>query len=151
MALVRWDPFREITSLQERMNRLFEEGAFPFRGLGDRPAWRTWAPPVDIYETEKEIVLKAELPGMSQDDFSLEVRDNTLTLKGERKQEKEAKEESYYQMERYYGAFQRSFTLPNTVQQDKAKARYRDGVLEVVLPKVEAIVPKQIPVEVEKV
>ncbi|MBI1986969.1 MAG: Hsp20/alpha crystallin family protein [Nitrospinae bacterium] len=151
MALVRWDPFREIASLQERMNRLFEEGVFPFRGLGERTAMRQWAPPVDIYETEKEIVLKAELPGMSQDDFSVEVRDNTLTLKGERKQEKEAREEGYYQMERCYGAFQRSFTLPNTVQQDKAKARYKDGVLEVVLPKVETVVPKQIPVEVEKV
>lgn len=150
MALVRWDPFREIGALQERMSRLFEEGVFPFRGLGERTALKSWAPPVDIYETEKEIVLKAELPGMSQDDFSVEVRDNTLTLKGERKEEKESKGEGYYQMERSFGAFQRSFTLPNIVHQDMAKARYKDGILEVVLPKVEAVVPKQIPVEVEK-
>ncbi|MBI2876004.1 MAG: Hsp20/alpha crystallin family protein, partial [Candidatus Tectomicrobia bacterium] len=135
MALVRWDPFRELATLQERMSRLFEEGGFPLRGTAER-AVRTWAPPVDIYETDKEVILKAELPGIDPQDFSVEVRDNTLILKGERKLEKEVKEENYHQIERYYGTFQRSFMLPSSVQQDQVKARYRDGILEITLPKV---------------
>ncbi len=148
MALIRWDPFREMSSLQERMNRLFSE----FRG---RPSWGeeeitqgAWTPPVDIFETPNSLVLKAELPGITKDDISIEVKDSTLTLKGEKKFEKEVNEENYHRVERAYGSFQRAFTLPSTIQQDKVKAKFKDGVLEITLPKVEEAKPKQITVEV---
>lgn len=149
MALMRWDPLKDILSLQERMNRLFddmlvrtkkEEETF-FRGM--------WSPAVDIYETEDEIVLKAELPGVNKDDVSVEVTDNLLILKGERRAEKEIKEENYHRRERVYGAFQRSFTLPNIVDKEKVRARYKDGVLEITLPKASEAKPKQIKVEVK--
>ncbi len=148
MALIRWDPFREMSSLQERMNRLFSE----FRG---RPLWGeeeitqgAWAPPVDIYETPESLVLKAELPGLGREDISIEVKDSTLTLKGEKKIEKDVSEENYRRMERAYGSFQRAFTLPSNIQQDKVKAKFKDGILEITLPKVEEAKPKQIKVDV---
>ncbi len=129
MALIRWDPLREFSSLQDRMNRLFPD-------MRTRPAWAeeemtqgSWIPPVDIYETRDAIVLKAELPGITKEDINLEVKDNTLTLRGEKKFEKDVKEESYYRVERSYGMFQRAFMLPRTVQPDKVKAKFRDGVL----------------------
>ena len=148
MSLVRWDPFRELATIQERMNRLFEEVSPPRFG-GQQPAAKTWTPSVDIYETEKDICLKAELPGMEQKDIAVEVRDHTLILKGERRQSEEVKEENYHQIERYYGTFQRTFALPNTVQEGKVKARYKGGILEITLPKAEQAVPKQIPVEIQ--
>ncbi len=148
MALIRWDPFREMSSLQERMNRLFSE----FRG---RPAWGeeemaqgSWAPPVDIYETPESLVLKAELPGIGREDINIEVKDSTLTLKGEKKFEKDVDEENYRRVERAYGSFQRAFTLPSTIQQDKVKAKFKDGILEITLPKMEEAKPKQIKVDV---
>ncbi len=148
MALIRWDPFRELTNLQERMNRLFSDWRI-------RPSWESeeiaqgsWIPPVDIYETADAVVLKAELPGISKDDINVEVKDNTLTLRGEKKFEKEVKEENYYRVERSYGTFQRSFSLPSTVQQDKVKAKFKDGILEISLPKAEEAKPKQIKVDV---
>jgi HSP20 family protein len=107
-----------------------------------------WVPPVDIFETGESIVIKAELPGISKEDITLEVKDNTLLIKGEKKFEKEVKEENYHRVERSYGAFQRSFSLPSTVQQDKVKAKVRDGILEVTLPKAEEAKPKQIKVDV---
>jgi HSP20 family protein len=148
MALIRWDPFREMSSLQERMNRLFSE----FRG---RPAWGeeemaqgAWVPPVDIYETPESLVLKAELPGIGREDINIEVKDSTLTLKGEKKFEKDVSEENYRRVERAYGSFQRAFTLPSTIQQDKVKAKFKDGILEITLPKMEEGKPKQIKVDV---
>lgn len=148
MALIRWDPFRELANLQERMNRLFSDWRI-------RPTWESeeigqgsWIPPVDIYETADAVVLKAELPGISKDDINVEVKDNTLTLRGEKKFEKEVKEENYYRVERSYGTFQRSFSLPSTVQQDKVKAKFKDGILEITLPKAEEAKPKQIKVDV---
>jgi HSP20 family protein len=148
MALIRWDPFRELANLQERMNRLFSDWRI-------RPTWESeeigqgsWIPPVDIYETADAVVLKAELPGISKDDINVEVKDNTLTLRGEKKFEKEVKEENYYRVERSYGTFQRSFSLPSTVQQDKVKAKFKDGILEISLPKAEEAKPKQIKVDV---
>lgn len=148
MALIRWDPFREMSSLQERMNRLFSE-VLARSPIGEEEISRgAWVPAVDIFETPESIVLKAELPGITKDDIFVEVKDNTLSLKGEKKFEKEVKEENYHRVERSYGSFQRAFTLPSTVQQDKVKAKFKDGILEIVLPKVEEAKPKQIKVEV---
>ena len=148
MALIRWDPFREMSALQERMNQLFSD----VRGQGnvreEELIRSTWIPAVDIFETPEAVVLKAELPGITAQDISVEVKDNILTLKGEKKFEKETKEENYHRMERSYGSFQRAFTLPETVQQEKAKAKFRDGILEIALPKVEEARPRQIKVEI---
>ncbi|MGQ9693713.1 MAG: Hsp20/alpha crystallin family protein [Thermodesulfobacteriota bacterium] len=148
MALIRWDPFREIAALQERMNRLFSDirTQSPFRE--EEIVQGSWIPAVDIYETNEAIVLNAELPGVAPEDISVEVKDNTLTLKGEKKFAREAKEENYHRVERAYGTFQRAFTLPGTVTQEKVKAQFKDGVLKITLPKVEEAKPKQIKVEV---
>jgi HSP20 family protein len=148
MALIRWDPFREIAALQERMNRLFSDirTQSPFRE--EEIVQGSWVPAVDIYETNEAIVLNAELPGVAPEDISVEVKDNTLTLKGEKKFAREVKEENYHRVERAYGTFQRAFTLPGTVAQEKVKAQFKDGVLKITLPKVEEAKPKQIKVEV---
>ena len=144
MTLVRWRPFRDTVSVQDEMNRLFD-GFF-----GRTPAAfdTGWSPSVDISETKDEIVVKAEIPGLTKEEIEISLRDNVLTLKGEKKQEKEEKDTDYYRMERSYGAFSRSFNLPTVVRADKIRARYKDGVLNVVLPKAEEVKPKQIPVEV---
>ncbi|MBM4332233.1 MAG: Hsp20/alpha crystallin family protein [Deltaproteobacteria bacterium] len=148
MALIRWDPFREMAALQERMNRLFSNvrTQTPFRE--EEIVQGTWVPAVDIYETNEAIVLKAELPGITPKEITVEVKDNTLTLKGEKKFEKEVQEENYHRVERSYGSFQRVFTLPGAVQHDKVKARFKEGILEVNIPKIEEAKPKQIKVEV---
>jgi HSP20 family protein len=115
-------------------------------GTGEEAGWglRTWTPAVDIYDTDDALVLKAELPGVSKDDVSIEIYNNTLILRGERKHEAEVKEGDYYRAERAYGTFQRSFVLPTMVDQDKVQATYTDGVLELRLPKSEAAKPKRI-------
>ena len=148
MALIRWDPFREMSSLQERMNRLMSDFRTRSSWSEEEMAQGAWVPSVDIYETKESIVLNVELPGVSKEDMSLEVKDNTLTIKGEKKLEKDVKEENYHRMERTYGSFMRMFTLPNTVQQEKVKAKFRDGVLEIMIPKAEEAKPKQIKVDV---
>ncbi len=147
MAILKWDPFKELQSLQEKIDRIFEE---TLRGREPATFSGSWVPAVDIYETDDAIVLEAELPGMDEKDIEVRVEDNVLTIKGERKFEKEAKEENYYRMERYYGAFQRSFTLPSNVDVDKIKAEYKKGILKVTMPKKEETKPKQIKIEVEK-
>jgi HSP20 family protein len=126
------------------MNRLF--GEVFGRAAGDDASWFSgaWTPPVDIFETEDALVMKAELPGFTKDDISIELKENALTLRGERKHEMENKEENYHRRERVYGAFQRSFMLPTTVDQNNVQATYKDGVLELRLPKVEAAKPKRI-------
>jgi HSP20 family protein len=125
------------------MNRLFNDA-----GRGWRPdepsATTTWSPAVDIYETEGEIIVKAELPGVDRKDISLNLEKNVLTLKGERKFEKETKEENYHRIERAYGGFSRSFAIPATVDEEKIRADYKDGILKIALPKKEQIKPKQI-------
>ena len=148
MALIRWDPFREVSALQERMNRLFSDlrSSSPFRE--EEITQGPLVPPVDIYETEDSLVFKAELPGVTKEDITVEVKDNTMTLKGEKRFQKEVKEEGYHRVERAYGAFQRAFTLPGMVEQDKVKAKFKDGILEIVLPKAEKAKPKQVKVEV---
>ena len=146
MALARWNPNRDMMSVRDEMSRVLNE-AFG-RGTTDESAWISgaWTPPVDIYETDEALVMKAELPGFSKDDISIEMKENTLVIKGERKHEDEVKEGNYHRMERSYGAFQRAFMLPMTVDQEKVKASYKDGILELRLPKVQAAQPKRIAV-----
>ena len=149
MAIVPWDPFKNILSLQERMNRLFDEAVH--RGqAGEALAGPTWSPAVDIYETDEDIVIDAELPGMDRDDVDIQVRDNTLILKGERKMEKTVKDEGYHRMERMYGSFSRTFTLPSTVDQEKISASYDKGVLHIRMPKTAKTKPQQIKIEVKE-
>jgi HSP20 family protein len=141
MALVRWDPASELAGMEiDRLNRMFSE----FYG---EPFSRGWIPPVDIYETDdREVVLKAELPDMKREDINLTFENGVLTIKGERKVEQETRRENFQRMERRYGAFSRSFTLPNTVDTGRISATYKDGVLTVRLPQREEAKPKQIAV-----
>jgi HSP20 family protein len=137
-----------MSALQERMNRLFSDVRAQAPVRGEEIVQGAWIPAVDIFETNEAIVLKAELPGITAQDISVEVKDNTLTLKGEKKFEKEVKEENYHRVERSYGSFQRAFTLPGTIHQEKVKAKFKDGILEITLPKVEEAKPKQVKVEI---
>ena len=145
MAIVRWEPYRDLLSLQERMNRIFEGSLSPGRS---EETFSTWAPAVDIYETEKEIVLKADLPGVNLTDVDIRVENNTLTVRGERQFEKSAKQDNYHRVERSYGAFARTFSLPSTVDAEKIAAGYENGVLQIAMPKREEARPKQIKVAV---
>jgi HSP20 family protein len=147
MALARWTPYRDVMSVRDEMNRLFND-VFGRGSSSEEGTWLSgaWSPAVDIYETDEALVLKAELPGFSKDDINIELKENTLFIKGERKRQDEVKEGNYHRMERVYGAFQRSFVLPTTVEQDKVKAAYKDGILELHLPKVQAAQPKRIAV-----
>ena len=146
MAIARWNPYRDMVTVRDEMNRVFNE--FFGRGGQDEGAWYAgaWSPPVDIYETDEALIMKAELPGFSKDDISIELKENTLIMRGERRRQDEVKEGNYHRMERVYGVFQRSFLLPTTVEQDKVKASYKDGILELHLPKVPAAQPKRIAV-----
>jgi HSP20 family protein len=148
MAVIRWTPFRELTTMQERMNKLFEDVMKSPHRSDEGLSNPNWAPAVDIYETDKEIVMKAELPEMQEKDIEIKVEDNILILSGERRMEKEVKEENYHRIERAYGSFNRSFTLPRTVDRENIKASYKDGVLKVLLPKKEEVKPKQIKIDV---
>jgi len=153
MAIVRWEPFRDLAGLQERMNRLFEDSLRSRGTSGQEDDWAlggSWAPPVDIYEHEGNIVLKAEIPGIDPKDVELRVENNVLTVKGHRKLEEEVKRDNYHRIERAYGIFTRSFTLPTTVDAEKIKADYKDGLLKVVLPKREEAKPKQISINVTR-
>lgn len=146
MAITRFDPFREFTTLQERMNRLFGDVYLRDEELSGRGAW---VPPVDIYETEQhDLIVKVELPDMAREDIDVTVEHNTLTIKGQKKAPADVKEEHYRRIERSYGAFSRSFTLPNTVDAAKVSADYRNGVLTVKLPFREEARPRTINVEV---
>jgi HSP20 family protein len=151
MAIVRWEPFRDLLSLQDRMNRLFDESyRSTQRGTSD-DEWAlggSWAPAVDIYEQGTNIVLKAELPGVDPKDVDIRLENNVLSLRGQRKLEGEVKRESYHRVERSYGAFSRSFTLPTVVDQASIKAEFKDGMLQVTLPKREEAKPKQIQISV---
>jgi len=149
MAIVRWEPFRDLLATQSHLDRLFREAFSPVWGEGELST-RTWAPPVDIYENGDSLVLKAELPGVDPKDVEVRVEDNTLYLKGERKFEKEVKEQSYHRVERSYGTFTRSFSLPNSIDSDKVQAEYKDGILTLTMPKREEAKPKTIKINVTK-
>src|SRR5918912_1251762 len=136
MSIVRYDPFHELRSLQDEVNRLFSTNLS--RAFGDEGIARgAWVPSVDIYENKDQIVLEAELPGMNREDFDLSIENNVITLRGERRFEKKDDSDNYHRVERSYGSFTRSFTLPQTVSAEDAKAEYRNGVLRVTLPKRE--------------
>lgn len=148
MAIARWDPFDAFVGAQEDLNRLFRSGWL--RSPGDELAQAgAWAPAVDIYETEDSLVVEAELPGVDPKNIDVSVDEGVLSLKGERKLEKEVKEENYHRVERAYGMFQRSVRLPSDVDADAIKANYESGVLKVSVPKVEPKKPKSVPIEVE--
>ncbi|MCX7732967.1 MAG: Hsp20/alpha crystallin family protein [candidate division WOR-3 bacterium] len=144
--LTTWDPFREMVSLRDELDRLFDSvfGRLP-RERGET----YWAPPLDIEETEDAIVVRAELPGMNKEDIKVSLSGDTLTISGERKFESEKKNRTYYRQERIYGKFQRTVTLPAEVEGDKAKASYKAGVLELVLPKSEKSKAKEITIVAE--
>jgi HSP20 family protein len=139
MSLIRWEPAREFTTLQSEMNRLFNT----FFEAGDREP-RRWAPPMDLLEADDHLVLRADLPGMSEDDIRIEVRDNVLTLTGERKTEQKRENNGYYRIERAFGSFARSLTLPDGVDPDKIEATFDKGVLELRIPKPEERKPRRI-------
>ena len=143
MAIIRWDPFRDLVTLREKMNRLFED-TFTGRGEDKDLISGTWNPSVDIYETENALVLSAEIPGIDENDIEIKIENNTLTLQGERKFEKETKEENYHRIERSYGSFFRSFTLPNYVDVDKIEAEHENGVLKVSMPKKTELKPRKV-------
>ncbi|MFZ0633140.1 MAG: Hsp20/alpha crystallin family protein [Acidobacteriaceae bacterium] len=149
MAITRWDPFRDVLALQHRMNSLFQDYNRT-QGEGDVLSTAAFVPPVDIYEDEHTIVLKLEVPGMKESDLDIQLENNVLTVKGERKFEKEEKEENFHRIERRYGSFYRSFTIPNTVNAESVKASYDAGVLRIELEKRAEAKPKQIKVEVGK-
>jgi HSP20 family protein len=150
MTIVRWQPFRDLATLQERMNRVFDDS---FRGI-DRPKdedWAlggSWAPLVDIYERDGNLELKAELPGVDPKDVDVRVENNVLTLRGERKFGNEVKRDNYHRVERAYGTFSRSFTLPSAIDTENIKAEYREGVLHLTLPQKEEAKPRQISIKV---
>ncbi len=143
--LTRWDPFRELNTLQREMNRLFQD--FGTRGESEL-ATTSFVPAVDVYEDEHNITLKLEVPGIEQKDLDIRVENNTLTVRGERKFDKEEKEENFHRIERRYGSFVRSFTLPSTVDAENVNADYENGVLKIRLAKREEAKPKQIKVNI---
>lgn len=145
MAITRWDPFRELSTIQDRMNRLFQDS---YGGQDQELSTSAFAPPVDVYEDEHNIVLKVEVPGIDEKDIDIRLENNTLVVRGERKFEKEEKEENYHRVERRYGSFVRSFSLPNTVDTENVQATYDKGVLKIALAKKAEAKPKQIKVSV---
>ena len=149
MAIARWDPFRDVATLQDRINRIFNESFGRSRDLDEEVSLYDWSPPVDIYETGDGIVLKVELPGVNKDDVSVEVKDNVLTLKGERLLDPEIKDENYYRKERSFGKFNRSFSLQQTINPDLIKASFKNGVLTVEIPRPEEEKPKQVTVDID--
>jgi len=133
-VLTRWDPFREFSTLQDRMNRLFRESYGP-EGREESLTSSTFAPPVDVYEDEHNVNLKIEVPGIDEKDIDVRIENNVLTVHGERKFEKDEKEENFRRVERHYGSFTRTFTLPSTVDSEKVSANYDKGILKITLPK----------------
>ncbi len=146
-VLTRWEPFREFATLQDRINRAFRES---YAGADrDEPLTTSnFAPAVDVYEDEHKVTLKIEVPGIEEKDIDVRVENNTLTVQGERKIDKEEKEENYRRVERQYGSFTRTFTLPQTVDAENVTANYDKGVLKITLPKKAEAKPKQIKVNV---
>ncbi len=147
--LTRWEPFRELATLQDRMNRLFNEQFSTYSG-DDSLTAGSFVPPVDVYEDEHGIELKMEVPGIEEKDIDIRLENNVLTVSGQRQLSKEEKEENFHRIERHYGSFSRSFTLPNTVDTEKVSATYDKGVLKIGLFKRAEAKPKQIKIQVGK-
>jgi len=147
MAIIKFNPYREFNMLQDEMNRLFNSFA---RGSDLQTlAEGTWAPVVDIYENKDEIMIDAEIPGVSQEDIQVSITNNILTIKGEKKQHKEVKEENFHRVERSYGMFSRSFSLPASVKSDMVKATFKDGVLRISIQKQDEVQTNNFPIEVK--
>lgn len=144
MNITRWDPIRELASLQTRLNSVLAE---PHEAA--ESSYGPWSPAVDIFERGDDLVIRAELPGVKSDDIDIRVENNTLTLRGERRQEDELREGKAYRLERTFGAFTRSFSLPTTVDSSRISAKHSAGVLEIVLPKVEHAKPRRIEISVD--
>ena len=149
MSVTKWDPFRDLMALQERMNRLFEDAITRFRYDEEGSGAGKWSPPTDIHETESQIILSAELPGLEKSDIDVQISENQLTIQGERKLERDLKEENYHRIERSYGPFQRSFTLPVSVFKDRISASFHQGILRVILPKARPSRDQNLQVSVE--
>lgn len=153
MAIVRWrrrdewDPFKDLIDLQKEINRLFETSfsRLPQRFVSEE----TFAPAIDLYEDENEYVVEAELPGLKQGEIKVSVEDDILSISGEKKREKEVKEENLYRSERFYGKFERQIVLPQNADRENIKASYKDGVLKVIIPKKEEAKPKKVDIKVE--
>ncbi|MGD9808475.1 MAG: Hsp20/alpha crystallin family protein [Deferribacterales bacterium] len=145
MAIVRWDPLKDLMTMHDRMNKIFDE-TLSKTAQGN---YGDWLPPVDIFETEEEIIIIAELPGMKEEDLDIQVTDGVLSLKGEKKYPAEGERDNYYRLERAYGKFNRSFSIPNTVDITSVKASLKEGLLKVSLKKKEEIQPRVIKVETE--
>lgn len=150
MAIARWEPFRDLLSLQDRMHRLFEDvlTRSPTGTEQEGTVAGQWTPAVDIFETEEHIIIRAEVPGIDQSALDVEVKDDRLILQGERQFE-EAAGRNYHRVERAYGGFRRVFSLPVMVQQDRVRAVLKNGVLEITLPKEDKGKPKQVQVEIQ--
>ena len=146
MAIVRYRPMRDLFDMRSEMNRLFDGFFRGFPTVNERLA--TYGPDVDIKETDDGVLVSIEIPGMEQKDIKLTVRENVLTLRGEKKREEEVKNADYLVSERTFGSFERSFTLPTNIQADKVTATYKNGILDIVLPKAEEAKPKEITVKV---
>ena len=146
MNLVKWNPWREMPTLHNRINRLFDDPFFRIDRMADEDLMGMWNPAVDLYEKDDHFIIKAELPGINKEDIKVDLKDRVLTLSGERAYDNEVKEENYYRKERSYGRFQRAFTLPGDVDADKIKAEFKDGVLQIEVPKPEDKKAKQVTV-----
>jgi HSP20 family protein len=144
MNLVRWNPSGEMTAMQNRINRMFNAPYWPAGRMDDDTTMGRWNPAVDLYEKDDHFVIKAELPGVDKKNIAIDLKDRVLTLSGERSYENEVKDENYYRRERSYGKFQRAFTLPADVDSDKIKAEFKDGLLQIEVPKPERQKPKQV-------
>ena len=147
MPLAHWDPVRELLSLQERMNRLIDQTLSRTRSDTELTATGAWAPAVDLYETDRDFILKAELPGVDQDDIELSIDDDRVTLRGERRLKEAVSEKQFLRMERAYGAFHRTFELPASADADAVKAEFKKGILTVTIPKRASEKSRQIPIE----
>ena len=149
MSIVRWDPFRDVAALQDRINRIFSESFGSSRDLDDDSGLYDWRPPVDIYETAEGFILKVELAGIEKEDVTVEVKDNVLTLKGERLLDPEIKDEQYYRKERTFGKFQRSFTLQESIRPESVKASFKNGILTITVPRPAQEKTKQVTVNID--
>jgi HSP20 family protein len=148
MAIVRWQPYGAVASLQNSINKLFND-AFTRANVDEDFALSAWKPVVDIFDKDDAIVIHAELPGVKKEDVAIEVKDNVLTLRGERSESKEIKEDKYYRKERTFGSFHRAFSLPAAINPDTIKATFKDGILEIEIPKPEEQKPKQVKISIE--
>lgn len=146
MMLTKWNPFQDVADAHSRFNRFFDPALWRMGDGEEASALTLWNPAVDIYETDEAIVIKAELPGVDKEHISIDLKDRVLTMRGERSEEKEVKEEKFYRKERVYGKFQRSFNLPDNCDAEKISAGFSDGVLKIEIPKPEQEKPKQITV-----